>query len=132
LTLIQPYSGPWALPAEGLLVFDWDSAQTQRLDSEYRVAVPDYSARLLLVCPIRNGWAVIGRTNKYLSPVGAEVIASDARTLTLRLKESGPLAVWSATGRVQSSKADFTDTGGGLWRATYASNRDGRIKIKRQ
>lgn len=130
--LIQPYSGPWALPAEGLLVFDWDSAETQRLDGEYRVSVPNYSARLLLVCPIRNGWAVIGRTDKYLSPVGVEVIASDASTLTLRLKESGPLAVWSATGRVQSSEAEFSDAGGGLWRATYASNRDGRIKIFRK
>jgi hypothetical protein len=130
--LIQPYQGPWALPAEGLLVFDWESGHAQRLDGEYRVAVPNYSARLLLVCPILNGWAVIGRTDKYLSPVGAEVIASDARTLTLRLRESGPVAVWSATGTLQSRDADFTDAGGGLWRATYASNRNGRVTITRE
>ena len=130
--LIQPYPGPWALPAEGLLVFDWDSGQAKKLEGVYRVVVPNYSARLLLVCPIRNGWAVIGRTDKYLSPAGVEVIASDARTLTLHVKESGPVVVWAATGRVQSKEAEFTEVGGGLWRAAHVFAQDGRMEITRQ
>jgi len=130
--LIQPYPGAWPVPDEGLLVFDWESGRAQRLGTEYRTTVPNYSSRLLLLCPIRNGWAVIGRTDKYLSPAATEVIASDGRSLTLSLKESGPLAVWSATGQIHSEDAEFVDAGGGLWRAAYATNRDGRIRITRR
>lgn len=129
--LIQPYPGPWPLPTEGVLVFDWDTGQAHKLEGSYRIDVPNYSARLLLLCPISNGWAVIGRTDKYLSPAGVEVIASDARTLSLRLKESSPVVVWSATGTVESPDADFANLGGGLWRATHVRTRDGRMEITR-
>jgi hypothetical protein len=34
--------------------------------------------RLMFLCPIRRGWSMIGRTDKYLSPSTAEfLIVSD-------------------------------------------------------
>lgn len=129
--MLQPCPGPWPLPAEGLLVYDWTTGQASRLAGQYRTSVPSYSVRLLHLCPIRNGWAVIGRTDKYLSPAAVEVLECDASKLTLRLKENGPLAVWSATGTVKSGDAPFTSAGGGLWRAAYAAGREGVIRLRR-
>ncbi len=125
---MQPYPGRWRMPREGLLVYDWRARLARRLDDPWRFAMPAFSDRVLLLCPIESGWAVIGRTDKYLSPAGVEVTSRSAKALVLRVPESGPVTVWSARGRLSSKQAQFKDAGNGLWTADVPA---GTIRIER-
>ncbi|MBI3974281.1 MAG: hypothetical protein HY332_23630 [Chloroflexi bacterium] len=113
--MLQPYPGAWRLPAEGLVLYDWYAKTAERLLSEQRFAMRDYSDRYVLLCPIQDGWALIGCTDKYLSPAAVEVVSRGPGELTLKMIESGPLAVWTEQGAVWSAEATFRDAGGGLW-----------------
>ncbi len=115
--MIQPYEGSWTLPAEGLLVYDWHARKAEKLGEAYAFELKGFAQRLLHLCPIRSGWAVIGRTDKYLSPAAVEVVRQTASELVFRLAESGPFAVWTAEGTPSADGLEFRDAGGGLWHA---------------
>jgi hypothetical protein len=84
------------------------------------------------LCPIREGWAVIGRTDKYLSPAAAEVLSVTSEELRLRLVESGPLAIWLANGVPEVKNISFRNSGNGLWKADIQpGSRDMVITIRR-
>jgi hypothetical protein len=119
--MLQPYPGAWQIPPEGLLLYDWYAQTAARLEGEQRFPMRDYSDRYVLLCPIEDGWALIGRPDKYLSPAAVEVTRRGPAELTLRMAEGGPLAVWSAYGAVRSDDASFRDAGGGLWVADVAA-----------
>ena len=115
--MIQPYDGPWRLPEEGLVVYDWLARTAKRLGREYAFDLAGFADRLLYLCPIRHGWAVIGRTDKYLSPAAVEVLDVSPNELTICLVESGPLGVWSERGRPSAEGAAFVAAGAGLYKA---------------
>jgi len=113
--MMQPYPGKWAQPREGILVYDWRERKAQRLNGTFTFALHGFEDRFLLLCPIQDGWAVVGRTDKYLSPAAVEVVTRSRDELVLRMRESGPLAVWAADGTVSSKDAPFRPASGGLW-----------------
>ena len=114
--MMQPYPGPWAVPEEGLVLWDWYAACGERLMDRYAFRLAPLADRLLLLVPVRQGWAVVGRTDKYLAPVAAAIEAVSRRELTLRLVESGPFTIFSADGRPVASGLDFLPLGDGFWR----------------
>ena len=115
--MIQPYPGRWKVPDEGLVVYDWHNGTAERLGDKYVFALTGFADRLVHLCPIRNGWAVIGRTDKYLSPAAVEIISVSKDRLRIRMTESGPLAIWCESGMPKSETCVFTGTGNGLWKA---------------
>ena len=121
--MIQPYPGKWKVPDEGLVVYDWYAGKAEKLGKKYAFELKDFSDRLLLLCPIQKGWAVIGRTDKYLSPAAVEVISVSTDKLKLRLVESGPLAVWLVDGVPSAKNISFERQGNGLWKANIEPGR---------
>jgi len=115
--MMQPYPGKWKVPAEGLVVYDWYAGKAEKLGREYTFELKGFGDRLLHLCPVRNGWAVIGRTDKYLSPAAVEVLKNTPDKLTIRMIESGPLAIWSDGATLLAEKVSFEDQGDGLWKA---------------
>ena len=115
--MIQPREGNWPAPAEGLVVYDWHTRKGEKLGEAYAFELKGFADRLLHLCPIRSGWAVIGRTDKYLSPAAVEAVRQTPSQLTFRLAESGPLAVWTAEGTPSADGLEFRDAGSGLWHA---------------
>ena len=115
--MIQPHQGNWAVPEEGLLAYDWHAGTAVRLDGPYEFQIAGFADRLIHLCPIRHGWAVIGRTDKYLSPAAVEVLDVSPNELTICLVESGPLGVWSERGRPSAEGAAFVAAGAGLYKA---------------
>ena len=93
--MMQPYPGKWAQPREGLIMYDWRERKARRLSGTHKFNMPGFEDRFLLLCPIQEGWAVIGRTDKYLSPAAVEVTRRTRDELVVRMAESGPLAVWT-------------------------------------
>jgi hypothetical protein len=110
--MMQPYPGPWPMPREGLVLYDWRAGTAEKLDGERSFTLKDFNEdRFFLLCPVVDGWAVVGRTDKYLSPAAVEVVSRTADEIVLKMVESGPLAVWSATGspRVEGMKSEVRD-----------------------
>jgi hypothetical protein len=122
--MMQPHPGRWAQPKEGLLVYDWRERKAERLQGTFKFALPGFQDRFFLLCPILDGWAVVGRTDKYLSPAAVEVTRCTRDELVLGLPESGPLAVWIADGSLSSGDAQFLPAGGGLWVADIPIGRE--------
>jgi len=115
--MIQPYPGKWRVPDEGLVLYDWHKAKARKLNATYSFELKGFSDRLIHLCPIRKGWAVIGRTDKYLSPAAVEVLSVTRRKLKIRMVESGPLALWLDDGIPSAPNISFTSQGNGLWKA---------------
>jgi alpha-L-fucosidase 2 len=113
--MIQPYAGPWTLPEEGLVIFDWRTRSGRKLDAPYPVELTGFSDRLLLLAPIQNGWAVIGACDKYLSPAAVKSVVAKTSSLTLEMVESGPLVIWSAHGEPTVEGLAAQDLGNGFW-----------------
>ncbi len=131
--MMQPDGEPWDLPEEGLLLYDWFAGKATRLEGAFEFGLDDYGHLLALLCPVRHGWAVVGRPDKYLSPAAVEVLNYGSDELILRMAESGPLAVWSAPGTVDSDACPFRPAGGGLWLAELpVGDRDVLIRCRRE
>jgi hypothetical protein len=130
--MIQPYVGKWKLPEEGLVAYDWYARKTAKLDKPYAFELKGFTDRLIHLCPIREGWAAIGRIDKYLSPAAVEVVAVSHDELTIKMVESGPLGIYLAQGVPSAANVSFTDGGNGLWIADLEKGQKDRIiKISR-
>ena len=130
--LIQPYPGKWEVPEEGLLVYDWHKGKGQKLEDGYSFKLEGFSDRLLLICPIRFGWAVVGRLDKYLSPAAARLVHVDHNQLKLRLAETGPFGIWLSQGEPNAQDVTFKHLGQGLWKGEMKTGiRDKLITIHR-
>ncbi|MHC4762300.1 MAG: Sip1-related alpha-galactosidase [Planctomycetota bacterium] len=130
--MIQPYPGKWDEPEEGLVVYNWYSGTGGKLVDSYRVRLKGFSDCLLLLCPIRRGWAVVGRADKYLSPSAIKTVVYSDNKLKVTLYESGPLVIWCKTGTPKGKKLKFTALGNGLWKADMpVGRRDYAVTVSR-
>ena len=105
------------MPEDGLVVYDWSLGTAEKLEGQYSFSIEGFNDRLVHLCPIQQGWAVIGRTDKYLSPAAVEVLSVLPNELKLRMVESGPLGVWSGRGVPKAAGIVFEDCGNGLFKA---------------
>ncbi len=112
--MLQPYPGHWDKSGKNILIYDWYNQQVIR-DSLFQFELAPVSDRLFHLCPIRDGFAVIGRTDKYLSPATVKDINIRGNKLTFILKESGPFAIWLEKGIPKSDNVTFEDLGNGLF-----------------
>lgn len=116
--MIQPYPGSWEIPEEGLLVYDWQNKTAAPLQDSVSFRLEDHGAMLNLLCPIHDGWSIIGRPDKYLSPAAVEILQCDKEQITVRMEESGPLILWSREGMPVSEYCTFRKLAKGLWETT--------------
>ncbi|TWU38820.1 hypothetical protein Q31b_38980 [Novipirellula aureliae] len=120
------------VPAEGILVFDRETKSVVDLGKGFSSEVPNFDAKLFFLYPKTKGWAVIGRSDKYLPAAAVKVTSVSDREITFTLKESGPLMVWSETGAPQMEGATFESLGKGLYLATIPVAKGRReISLKR-
>lgn len=130
--MLQKNQYIWASPAAGLIIYDWKNQVAERLDSEITFPMKQFSDQFFIISPIIEGWAVIGRTDKYLSPAAVKVTHRSEYELSLRMLESGPLLIWNED-PIVSDDVHFEWTGNGVWKANVEvgqANLD--IHIKRR
>jgi len=115
-SMIQPWTGEWDVPPEGLLVYDHQTKTARRLPGDgYPVELAGFGEYLLQFSPIQNGWSVIGRTDKYLSAAAVKILECGKKKLRVKLHESGPLAIWTENGKPTAKGIQFIDRGNGLF-----------------
>ncbi|AQQ09727.1 Alpha-galactosidase [Sedimentisphaera cyanobacteriorum] len=130
-SFIQPAGQSWQIPEEGLVYYDWYQKAGGKLNSEYKFELKGFSDRFVQLSPIKKGWAVIGRPDKYLSASAVESIKYAPEKLTVEFVQSGPLVVYNKR-PVQCSEAEKIDNlGNGLWKLKLPQNKEGlEIQIK--
>ena len=112
----------------GLLVYDQEAKTIVELGEGFSTEVPDFSAKLFLLYPKTKGWAIIGRSDKYLPAAAVKVQAVTDSEITFTLQESGPLTVWSANGAPQMDSATFESIGDNLYLANLPVS-SGEMKL---
>lgn len=125
--MIQPYSGDWKVPEEGLLVYDWYNQSGKELGEGFEVAIDGFGDRLIHLVPIRKGWAVVGRADKYLSPASYTIKDIDENSLTIEMDESGPLILWCGHKKPVADNVEFETMGNEFWKATMPTGEKGKI-----
>lgn len=78
-----------------ILLYDWHTHMAKELIGQYSVDLNGFEDHLFHLCPIHNGWAVIGIQEKYLSPATVQIISSSSRKLKLHVLTAGTLCVWA-------------------------------------
>ncbi len=112
---LLPNGAAWATPAEGLLVYDREAKSVVELGDGFSTEVSDFDAKLFLVYPKVKGWAVIGRSDKYLPAAAVDVHSATEQQVEFTLKESGPLLIWSEKGAPKMSDVIFEPMGEHLY-----------------
>jgi len=125
--MLQPYPGKRAMPTEGLVLYDWYAGSGQRLAKEYSFELTGLEDRLIQLSPVVEGWAIIGRTDKYLSAAAVEILKIEEEAVTIRMIETGPLMIWSERGVPRADDLRFADNGEGLYRAEMPTGQTRKI-----
>jgi hypothetical protein len=100
-SMMQPYQQPWALPVEGVLAYDVVRKTADLLIDAHVVSMWEFRCMLLQLCPVRNGWSLVGREDKYLPGAGVRDVHYTNDRVTFLVEEEGRIVVWSAQGTPQ-------------------------------
>jgi hypothetical protein len=125
--MLQPAEDPWEVPQEGLLFYDAYAGTARPMRGEESFVLERFDDRLMFLCPIRSGWSVIGRTDKYLSPSTVRIVLESPAELLLEVAESGPVTIWNRDGNVAADSYPCHPMGGGLWRVDLPLENGARI-----
>lgn len=121
--MLQPYEGPWLNPTEGLVVYNWGEGRGELISSHgLSVELREFGHKLFLLCPIRKGWAIVGRPDKYLSPstVQIEIVEDDSIVLTMH--EPAPIIVYSDSGVPHGDGLTVVPKGNGFYLCSFSDH----------
>lgn len=113
--MAQPYPGRRTLPAEGLVYYDWYEKKGGKLNDKYSFGLNNMEDRLVILCEVKNGWAVIGLENKYLSPLTIKKYKAGNYKLTVSLKENAPFVIYSNKSVSKCKNANYENLGNGFY-----------------
>jgi len=114
--LIQPYTGLWAIPKEGILLYNQYKMEASVLTNDYTFELDSRQEALFQLSPIKNGWSLIGRPDKYLPASGVQLLTVDHKKISIKMVEDGPVMLWSESKTPSSENFIFTKMNHGLWR----------------
>lgn len=87
---------PTARP-DGVLLYNWKTRKAEKLANEKTIKLTGFTDELYHLCPVRNGWAVVGIQEKYLSPATVEILSSSPQQIKLKVLCAGTLRLWAET-----------------------------------
>lgn len=110
--LRESFEGKPTTRESRILLYDWKKQIAEELTGNKEVELNGFTDELFHLCPIRNGWAVIGIQEKYLSPATVEILSSTPQQLKLKILSPGTLKVWVDTGDKQELRSIVIDAPG--------------------
>lgn len=133
--MIQPFNNLKDIPKEGLIVYDWDQQKVFKLNNtNLNVSIQGFGHRLFILTPIENGWSMIGRTDKYLSPSTVEIEKNTQDSLSFKMYEPSEIIFYSTIADFKSDSMDFVALGDGFYKGIPHKNiqRNDLIEIARE
>ena len=131
--MIQPYEGRWELPEGGLVIYDWEKQTGSKLDEGgVEFLINGFGHKLFHLCPIKEGWAIVGRGDKYLSPSTVEISSVSEQKINFSMEEPGDIVLYSESGLLTSDSFKFELLANGFYLARYlGSSTESRFEIFR-
>ncbi|XOV90992.1 MAG: Sip1-related alpha-galactosidase [Bacteroidota bacterium] len=126
--MMQPFSGLWENPNEGLIIYDWKNRKGEVLDeSGLDFEIKGFGYRLFLLAPIESGWSLIGRTDKFLGPSTVNVIVSMKDKIEFEMVEPNDIMLYSNTGSITSKQFDLIPLGEGFYQGKFIGKSDEKV-----
>ena len=95
-----------------VILFDWNNQTATELTGKQTVELDGFTDRLFHLCPIHDGWAVIGIQEKYLSPAAVRILSSTPDKLVLNVLSPGTLKIWTEnSGKQELRNIQVKETG---------------------
>lgn len=113
---LQPYEGLWNLPKKGVVLYDLLKGSGVLFDKEYNFEVQQMKGKLFTISPVNKGWAVIGRSDKYLGGCTYTIKNVSKSVLELVLDEAGPFIIYNSTKTPKSSVGSVKEIGNGFYK----------------
>ncbi|MEO1011111.1 MAG: Sip1-related alpha-galactosidase [Bacteroidota bacterium] len=131
--MMQPYTGPWEMPKEGLVIYDWKNQVGQTLDANgLNFQIDGFGHKLFLVSPISEGWGVIGRPDKYLSQSTVNIQDISENSITIKFVELGSVVLYSSKGELSSDQMNMISLGNNFYKGVPKDVFKGNlVRIKR-
>ncbi|VGO13296.1 hypothetical protein PDESU_01852 [Pontiella desulfatans] len=131
-SFIQPSVEPWKIPAEGLFLYDWYEQSGTVLNTAYPVELTGLSDKLVHLCPIKNGWAMVGNIDKYLCPATVLNPEFTQDQISFSLVEGGKVAFYLDNGMPNADGLSFLERSDGLWVTEVPDSMAERVVISRR
>lgn len=113
--MIQPYTGLWDIPKEGILLYNQYTKEASVLNDKYAFELESRKEGLFQLSPIKQGWAIIGNPDKYLPASTYQLLSVDDASIRIKLVENSPVMLWSESKIPSSENFEFTKMPNGLW-----------------
>lgn len=81
-----------------ILLYDWEKQAAEELTTERHISLHGFCDKLFHLCPIIDGWGVVGIKEKYLSPATVRIVRRSRHSITLEALCPGTLMVWAEKG----------------------------------
>lgn len=128
--LIQPYEGLWSVSVD-TVIYDWFAKSGRAFIKPIEKNLSALECALHLIAPVQNGWAVIGRSDKYMGAMAVESVEADSGRLTLFLERAGPLVIY-AESEPTSDEYSIASLGNGFYELQIpASDEPVSVVLKR-
>lgn len=88
-----------------VVLYDWAGQTATELVADKQTVLDGFTDRLFHLCPVDNGWAVIGIQEKFLSPATVKIISCNPQQLTLDVLCRGTVRVWVESGGKQELRS---------------------------
>lgn len=100
-----------------VVIFRWHDKSVRVLPSDERweFTIPSFGDELFWLVERQNGWALLGRADKYLGPAAVIECCYTSKVLSFRLVEPGPVLIWLESGRPYGGAISWEALGNGLW-----------------
>jgi len=85
------------------------------LNSDYEFSVDRMKGKIFNLAPINKGWAIIGRSDKYLGGCTYTIVGFSENAVELLLDESGPIIIYSANRKPKTKQGELTEMGNGFY-----------------
>ncbi len=114
--MIQPIEEKWKIPDEGLIIYDWNNKKGEKLSPKgYNINIDGFGHELFFLCPVIDGWSVIGCVDKYLSPSTVSIIKTSKKELLISMYEPGDCVLYCEYGKPKSELFDFSPMGNNFY-----------------
>ena len=81
-----------------IILYDWAKQAATELTTDKQIILEGFTDQLYHLCPVANGWAVIGVQEKFLSPSTVRILTRNDKQLTLDGLCPGTVKVWVESG----------------------------------
>lgn len=105
----------WDNPSEGLLLLDVKNKSVKHLVHSEEFVIDGFDDAFYILIPIKYGWGLVGRLDKYLSSATVDILSIDADRLIFHSQEVCNVNLYSKSNELKSTDCVVKKIDENLW-----------------